>query len=192
MANTRVHFAATPPTAFLLPPARRSEPDCDGVRGKRNTGRNRSPARSIVLDTGRPLKCSRSRAFCSPDRLNSCFGMGLPCGCGPGLTNPARAETIRELHPPLSGPVAQFGSALPWHGRGRRFDPDQVHQFIPHVCWSDSFPGVAVLAPGVTAATRPQEFGVVHCRHDAKGFGDFRGAAGHGPAARRGDWAGNE
>src|SRR5690242_11037989 len=21
------------------------------------------------------------------------------------------------------------GSALPWHGRGRRFDPDQVHQF---------------------------------------------------------------
>ena len=26
------------------------------------------------------------------------------------------------------GPVAQFGSALPWHGRGHRFDPDQVHQ----------------------------------------------------------------
>src|SRR4051812_43692655 len=23
------------------------------------------------------------------------------------------------------------GSALPWHGRGHRFDPDQVHQ-IPH------------------------------------------------------------
>jgi putative endonuclease len=23
------------------------------------------------------------------------------------------------------------GSALPWHGRGRRFDPDQVHQFPP-------------------------------------------------------------
>src|SRR5258708_16549819 len=22
------------------------------------------------------------------------------------------------------------GSALPWHGRGRRFDPDQVHQFL--------------------------------------------------------------
>ena len=22
------------------------------------------------------------------------------------------------------GPIAQFGSALPWHGRGRRFDPD--------------------------------------------------------------------
>jgi hypothetical protein len=21
------------------------------------------------------------------------------------------------------------GSALPWHGRGRRFDPDQVHHF---------------------------------------------------------------
>ena len=29
------------------------------------------------------------------------------------------------------------GSALPWHGRGRRFDPDQVHHIfnylrIPH------------------------------------------------------------
>ena len=23
------------------------------------------------------------------------------------------------------------GSALPWHGRGRRFDPDQVHQISP-------------------------------------------------------------
>src|SRR5260370_40428176 len=23
------------------------------------------------------------------------------------------------------------GSALPWHGRGRRFDPDQVHHFNP-------------------------------------------------------------
>ena len=23
------------------------------------------------------------------------------------------------------------GSALPWHGRGRRFDPDQVHQILP-------------------------------------------------------------
>ena len=22
------------------------------------------------------------------------------------------------------------GSALPWHGRGRRFDPDQVHHFF--------------------------------------------------------------
>src|SRR5437763_11296128 len=30
----------------------------------------------------------------------------------------------------LSGPVAQFGSALPWHGRGRRFDPDQVHHLF--------------------------------------------------------------
>ena len=29
------------------------------------------------------------------------------------------------------GTVAQFGSALPWHGRGRRFDPDQVHQINP-------------------------------------------------------------
>src|SRR3974390_1803402 len=26
------------------------------------------------------------------------------------------------------------GSALPWHGRGRRFDPDQVHQFSQRFC----------------------------------------------------------
>ena|SRR5208283_299586 len=25
------------------------------------------------------------------------------------------------------------GSALPWHGRGRRFDPDQVHQLLLHL-----------------------------------------------------------
>ncbi len=25
------------------------------------------------------------------------------------------------------------GSALPWHGRGRRFDPDQVHQIPQQV-----------------------------------------------------------
>ena len=36
------------------------------------------------------------------------------------------ARIIKSLS---RGPVAQFGSALPWHGRGRRFDPDQVHQF---------------------------------------------------------------
>src|SRR5258708_28090259 len=25
------------------------------------------------------------------------------------------------------------GSALPWHGRGRRFDPDQVHHIFNHL-----------------------------------------------------------
>jgi hypothetical protein len=29
------------------------------------------------------------------------------------------------------------GSALPWHGRGRRFDPDQVHQSQPFPCIAD-------------------------------------------------------
>src|ERR1017187_1170212 len=45
----------------------------------------------------------------------------------PGLTNPVRAETIRELHSPMWA-CGAAGSALPWHGRGHRFDPDQVHQ----------------------------------------------------------------
>src|ERR1700729_1260717 len=38
---------------------------------------------------------------------------------------------------------AAAGSALPWHGRGRRFDPDQVHQSLnnladpPHRAWPE-------------------------------------------------------
>src|SRR5664280_870604 len=48
----------------------------------------------------------------------------------PGLTNPVRAETIRELHSPMWA-CGAAGSALPWHGRGHRFDPDQVHQITP-------------------------------------------------------------
>ena len=46
----------------------------------------------------------------------------------PGLTNPARPVTIRELHPCSKWACGAAGSALPWHGRGHRFDPDQVHQ----------------------------------------------------------------
>src|SRR5437763_156103 len=37
-------------------------------------------------------------------------------------------DNRKSYIPATCGPVAQFGSALPWHGRGRRFDPDQVHQ----------------------------------------------------------------
>src|SRR5437588_4933478 len=32
------------------------------------------------------------------------------------------------------------GSALPWHGRGRRFEPDQVHQFPLNKSASLPFP----------------------------------------------------
>src|ERR1700734_3446850 len=28
------------------------------------------------------------------------------------------------------------GSALPWHGRGHRFDPDQVHQLFQQLSWT--------------------------------------------------------
>ena len=48
----------------------------------------------------------------------------------------------------LAGALARFrawacgaaGSALPWHGRGRRFDPDQVHQIPQQVRQDDSLP----------------------------------------------------
>ena len=45
-----------------------------------------------------------------------------------GLTNEATPETIEELHPCSMWACGAAGSALPWHGRGHRFDPDQVHQ----------------------------------------------------------------
>src|SRR5580698_3171122 len=47
-----------------------------------------------------------------------------------GLTNQTPAETIRELHPCSVWACGAAGSALPWHGRGHRFDPGQVHQSI--------------------------------------------------------------
>ena len=31
------------------------------------------------------------------------------------------------------------GSALPWHGRGHRFDPDQVHHTVSSTCKSASY-----------------------------------------------------
>ena len=45
------------------------------------------------------------------------------------LTNLPQATTIEELSH-QSWACGAAGSALPWHGRGRRFDPDQVHQFL--------------------------------------------------------------
>ena len=49
---------------------------------------------------------------------------------GTGLTNQAGGVTMRGLHPLTEWACGAAGSALPWHGRGRRFDPDQVHQDI--------------------------------------------------------------
>ena len=41
-------------------------------------------------------------------------------------------EVIRTIHScPQKWACGAAGSALPWHGRGRRFDPDQVHQISP-------------------------------------------------------------
>src|SRR6266566_840286 len=33
----------------------------------------------------------------------------------------------------LTWACGAVGSALPWHGRGRRFEPDQVHQIDPEI-----------------------------------------------------------
>ena len=43
------------------------------------------------------------------------------------LTKAVPAARIKELFP-AEWACGAAGSALPWHGRGHRFDPDQVHQ----------------------------------------------------------------
>ena len=48
--------------------------------------------------------------------------------CRRGLTNHTASTTMSISLSMWACGAA--GSALPWHGRGRRFDPDQVHQLI--------------------------------------------------------------
>ena len=48
--------------------------------------------------------------------------------CSAWLT--LRAQCLRMNKSPLEWACGAAGSALPWHGRGHRFDPDQVHQTI--------------------------------------------------------------
>ena len=65
------------------------------------------PAPSIILDTGTPLKCSRSLKFFlsgeAPEALPGLSGVGWWPGFEQKrrlrLTNQALAETIRKLHP---------------------------------------------------------------------------------------------
>ena len=115
--------------------------NCHRARGKRALACwTTCPTPSIVLDTGPPCKCSQSREFfcqvtdptqsrgnsSTPNR--SLFKAGCELLKTWGLTNPALAETIETLHPRSMWACGAAGSALPWHGRGHRFDPDQVHQ----------------------------------------------------------------
>ena len=111
------------------------------------------PARSIILDTGTHLKCSRSRGFyffrLVPGRLQFLFQTAsTPSNL---LSSPFQARLKPQFNPAPFPNLPVFdesrpsgdnrrvaslskwacgaaGSALPWHGRGHRFDPDQVHQ----------------------------------------------------------------
>ena len=53
-----------------------------------------------------------------------------------GLTN--HRVCVRIDTQILKRACGAAGSALPWHGRGRRFDPDQVHQFSQHITKDES------------------------------------------------------
>src|ERR1039457_6058724 len=86
---------------------------------------------------------------------------------GAKLTNFALPVTIGKLPLAICGPVAQFGSALPWHGRGRRFDPDQVHQLNQLLNSFNSLQLGSILAanfqwPAKTASLFP--FSTATCR----------------------------
>ena len=47
------------------------------------------------------------------------------------LTNPSLSTRITRVLPD-EWACGAAGSALPWHGRGHRFDPGQVHQYTPY------------------------------------------------------------
>src|SRR5208283_231761 len=64
---------------------------------------------------------------------------------------PSDAVVILEAFAPR-GPVAQFGSALPWHGRGREFESHQVHQ---NVSYTYRFPARQNVATGVQLESKP-------------------------------------
>jgi hypothetical protein len=55
----------------------------------------------------------------------------LTLGDNTGLTIPfkwVKIVKVQEDFLVVEWACGAAGSALPWHGRGRRFDPDQVHQ----------------------------------------------------------------
>src|SRR4051794_15535833 len=65
---------------------------------------------------------------CISRRRAAGYGAGvLTCICK-GLTSSLACARIKAVWA-----CGAAGSALPWHGRGRRFDPDQVHHFFSTV-----------------------------------------------------------
>jgi hypothetical protein len=68
-------------------------------------------AHSTNLDTADPAFSSQEQGKSTKDRSIDSAG--------------GRLENGRV--PPKEWACGAAGSALPWHGRGHRFDPDQVH-----------------------------------------------------------------
>ena len=77
--------------------------------------------------------------------------------------NDSALPSIPTVRASRSWACGAAGSALPWHGRGRRFDPDQVHQF--------------------SQRTENDRHTVVDgCRHRVRGRGQNRTRLQHCPA----------
>src|SRR5579859_4978717 len=83
--------------------------------------RSGSSAASVTNDSNKPAVLTTSRPT---------FDISSSAGsdCTARASVDADARGAREYFDPSEWACGAAGSALPWHGRGRRFDPDQVHQ----------------------------------------------------------------
>src|SRR5512142_2956603 len=89
--------------------------------------------------------------------LRRCRRRAHESGCG--LTIDGQYETMsldNSTSYPPKWACGAAGSALPWHGRGRRFDPDQVHQFRLSIARSGK-PGSPQRLKSSSATEKPDQ-----------------------------------
>ena len=84
-------------------------------------------------------KCNNVKEFWVRRRLYRCCIGNLPTNTAfdyPAHSSENKARHFSRIPVPGLPDVwacGAAGSALPWHGRGRRFDPDQVHHIFNHL-----------------------------------------------------------
>ena len=92
--------------------------------------RNARPASLGGITSPDPSNLARTtHSFaCSPPSLMRRLRLTDLC---PTLCDPLRAVRAGDNTKSLIWACSSIGRALPWHGRGRRFEPDQVHSARP-------------------------------------------------------------
>ena len=153
--------------------------------------RRRPSARSLTcLDTGRQGFGSRWCANrCGQLHAGGQIGTGFSqektlarmyrgLEIGEKFDSTGRNHENREC-PSQEWACGAAGSALPWHGRGHRFDPGQVHQYIlqkkqcnAKVSVKAGFFYVHRSELGSAEARGVKQLGSVECRLDCEGGGE--------------------